>query len=128
MITDDINKENVKITKNNNIISFRVKNNTENTLSAALVSPEELQSFSRAKMQPEKLTDKNEEKLVADTKTSAITYSEAFENASLEYEVSSWLSSGIIYQIFPDRFYRAEKNKNIPEYKVLHENYKKIII
>lgn len=40
-------------------------------------------------MQPQELTDKNEEKLVADTKTSAITYSEAFENASLEYDVSS---------------------------------------
>lgn len=42
---------------------------------------------------------------------------------SKEYKVPEWIYGGIIYQIFPDRFYRAEKNKNIPEYKVLHEKW-----
>ncbi len=39
------------------------------------------------------------------------------------YSVPEWFYGGIIYQIFPDRFYRAEKEKNIPEYKVLHDNW-----
>jgi len=42
----------------------------------------------------------------------------------IEYEVPSWLSGGIIYQIFPDRFYRYEKEKNVPSYKVLHKDWK----
>ncbi len=42
----------------------------------------------------------------------------------IEYEVPSWLSGGIIYQILPDRFYRYEKEKNVPSYKVLHEDWK----
>ncbi len=40
-----------------------------------------------------------------------------------EFEVPSWLSGGVIYQIFPDRFYRAEKQKQVPDYKVLHDNW-----
>ena len=30
-----------------------------------------------------------------------------------DFEVPSWLSGGVIYQIFPDRFYRYEKQKQI---------------
>ena len=40
-----------------------------------------------------------------------------------EFEVPSWLMGGVIYQIFPDRFYRAEKQKKLPNYKVLHQNW-----
>ncbi len=40
-----------------------------------------------------------------------------------DFEVPSWLSGGVIYQIFPDRFYRYEKQKQIPKHKVLHENW-----
>lgn len=39
-----------------------------------------------------------------------------------DYKVPKWLEGGIIYQIFPDRFYRAEKEKSVPSHKVLHEN------
>ncbi len=39
------------------------------------------------------------------------------------YYVPEWLDGGIIYQIFPDRFNRAEEVKNLPEEKVLHENW-----
>lgn len=40
-----------------------------------------------------------------------------------DFEVPSWLSGGVIYQIFPDRFCRCEEQKQIPSYKVLHENW-----
>ncbi len=40
-----------------------------------------------------------------------------------DYSVPKWLYGGIIYQIFPDRFYRGEKEKKVPDYKVLHENW-----
>ncbi len=40
-----------------------------------------------------------------------------------EYKVPSWLAGGIIYQIFPDRFYRCEQEKNVPSYKVLHKDW-----
>lgn len=43
-----------------------------------------------------------------------------------DYSVPSWLQGGIIYQIFPDRFYRAEKEKHIEQNKVLHDNWKDI--
>ncbi len=40
-----------------------------------------------------------------------------------EYSVPEWVYGGIIYQIFPDRFYRGEKQKKLPSYKILHENW-----
>ena len=40
-----------------------------------------------------------------------------------DYFVPSWVYGGIIYQIFPDRFYRGENEKIIPQYKVLHEKW-----
>lgn len=39
------------------------------------------------------------------------------------YCVPKWLNGGIIYQIFPDRFFRAKKNKKIDQDKILHENW-----
>lgn len=42
---------------------------------------------------------------------------------SEDFEVPAWLEGGIIYQIFPDRFCRGEKEKTVPEYKVLHDNW-----
>ncbi len=38
-----------------------------------------------------------------------------------DYCVPKWLKGGLIYQIFPDRFYSYDKNKTIEEGKVLHE-------
>ncbi len=40
-----------------------------------------------------------------------------------DYSVPEWVYGGVIYQIFPDRFCRGEKEKNVPSYKVLHENW-----
>ena len=40
-----------------------------------------------------------------------------------DYSVPNWVYGGIIYQIFPDRFCRGEKEKNVPSHKVLHENW-----
>ncbi len=40
-----------------------------------------------------------------------------------DYSVPNWVYGGIIYQIFPDRFCRGEKEKSIPSHKVLHENW-----
>ncbi len=40
-----------------------------------------------------------------------------------DYSVPEWIKGGIIYQIFPDRFCRAEKEKNLPKDKILHENW-----
>ena len=42
---------------------------------------------------------------------------------SHDYSVPSWLSGGVIYQIFPDRFCRGEKEKSVPDYKVLHNDW-----
>ena len=40
-----------------------------------------------------------------------------------DYSVPSWIYGGVIYQIFPDRFFRAEQEKFVPNGKVLHENW-----
>ncbi len=40
-----------------------------------------------------------------------------------KFKVPSWLNGGVIYQIFPDRFFRAEKRKNIDSGKVLHDKW-----
>ena len=41
---------------------------------------------------------------------------------SRDYKVPSWLKGGVIYQIFPDRFYKSEKYK-INTKKFVHENW-----
>lgn len=43
---------------------------------------------------------------------------------SADYSVPEWLGGGIIYQIFPDRFFIGRINKNVPKGKVLHKNIK----
>ncbi len=40
-----------------------------------------------------------------------------------DYRVPEWLNGGLIYQIFPDRFCRAEINKNIRKDKILHGSW-----
>ncbi len=42
---------------------------------------------------------------------------------SRDYTVPKWIYGGIIYQIFPDRFYSANKNKHVYGGKVLHDNW-----
>ncbi len=41
---------------------------------------------------------------------------------SKDYKVPGWLSGGIIYQIFPDRFNVGVKDKKVAEDKVLHSD------
>lgn len=43
-----------------------------------------------------------------------------------EYYVPEWAYGGVIYQIFPDRFFRGDKDKNVPDYKVLHDNWNEL--
>ena len=40
-----------------------------------------------------------------------------------EYIVPNWIYGGVIYQIFPDRFYRAEQVKKVEQNKLLHLNW-----
>lgn len=40
-----------------------------------------------------------------------------------DYQVPEWLNGGIIYQIFPDRFCRADISKNIRKDKILHDSW-----
>ncbi len=40
-----------------------------------------------------------------------------------DYNVPEWLSGGIIYQIFPDRFCKSERQPLIPNGKILHDNW-----
>ena len=40
-----------------------------------------------------------------------------------DFEVPTWLKGGVIYQIFPDRFYRVEDGKKIPDGKIMHKNW-----
>ncbi len=56
-------------------------------------------------------------KFLSDTEDFQLT---AYED---DYFVPNWVYGGIIYQIFPDRFNRGEKNKKLPSYKVLHEKW-----
>lgn len=42
---------------------------------------------------------------------------------SKDYRVPKWIYGGTIYQIFPDRFCRAGKEKTLPEYKYLHKSW-----
>ncbi len=41
---------------------------------------------------------------------------------SRDYRVPEWLAGGVIYQIFPDRFYCKNSEKRIPAGKIYHEN------
>ena len=42
------------------------------------------------------------------------------------YSVPDWITGGVIYQIFPDRFFRSKQEKSVPDYKILHENWSDI--
>ena len=89
----NINSDKITITNGNNVISFGVKNNTLSTSSSAFVSAsEELISNAISDSDAEKTTQDikaNENAFVVGSQKSAITYTDAFENASVEYEVSS---------------------------------------
>lgn len=39
------------------------------------------------------------------------------------YAVPTWVKGGIIYQIFPDRFYKSGEVSALPKNKVLHKNW-----
>lgn len=47
---------------------------------------------------------------------------------SKDYVVPEWIYGGVIYQIFPDRFFRAEEKKYLTDYKVFHDNWNDIPI
>ncbi len=56
----------------------------------------------------------------------AISYEPKFYQLTCyktDYDVPSWINGGVIYQIFPDRFNRAKKEKTIEKNKVLHSNW-----
>ncbi len=40
-----------------------------------------------------------------------------------KYNYPNWINGGIIYQIFPDRFYSFDNKKTIESGKILHENW-----
>ena len=90
---ENINNGNITITKDDNIISFGVKDAVSNFSSVATVSePEELVSTTITSLQSDSESEnveKENTELVIDTQNSAITYSNIFGNASIEYEVSS---------------------------------------
>ncbi len=44
------------------------------------------------------------------------------------FTTPTWLYGGVIYQIFPDRFFCAQKNKIIGENKVLHKDWSELPI
>lgn len=44
-----------------------------------------------------------------------------------EYQTPDWLSGGIMYQIFPDRFFRSQQKKdNVPSDRRMHETWEEI--
>ena len=91
---NDIRTGEITISKDGNVISFGAKSEATETFSTAVLSePEELMSTAiEADYQAEEVAVQAEEsntELIADTNTGAISYENAFENASLEYEVSS---------------------------------------
>lgn len=42
---------------------------------------------------------------------------------SKDYQVPDWLSGGIMYQIFPDRFCRGEEIVNLKKGNIIHDNW-----
>lgn len=41
-----------------------------------------------------------------------------------DFKTPDWLAGGIMYQIFPDRFFRSGKNnQEVPGYRTIHENW-----
>lgn len=45
---------------------------------------------------------------------------------SENFKTPDWIKGGIIYQIFPDRFYRGEEKKSIKKGKILHDTWGEI--
>lgn len=39
------------------------------------------------------------------------------------FSAPDWIKGGVIYQIFPDRFYRHDKNSKVSDDKILHDNW-----
>ena len=92
---DDIGEGRITITKGDNVISFGAKDTGRNVMSsAAIAQPSELVSSQMASAieanANDNMADEDyEAKLKTNVKHGAISYTGAFENASLEYEVSS---------------------------------------
>ena len=90
---ENINGGKISITNGDNIITFGVKKDISiATSNATVLSPEELVSTSISSLQSEETSlniEENNMKIAVDTQKSAITYENVFNNASLEYEVSS---------------------------------------
>lgn len=90
---ESINDGKITILKNNNIITFGVKDNSTATVSvASLSTSDELISTSITKViedETAQSVNKNQKALLSDNRSSAITYNNVFKNASVEYEVSS---------------------------------------
>ena len=92
---DDIGEGRITITKGDNVISFGAKDTGRNVMSsAAIAQPSELVSSQMASAIEANVNDNMadedyEAKLKTNVKHGAISYTGAFENASLEYEVSS---------------------------------------
>lgn len=47
----------------------------------------------------------------------------AYDN---DYAVPDWIYGGVIYQIFPDRFYRANKRSKVGKGKILHNDWNEL--
>ena len=92
---DDIEEGRITITKGDNVISFGAKDTGRSVMSsAAIAQPSELVSSQMASAieanANDNMADEDyEAKLKTNVKHGAISYTGAFENASLEYEVSS---------------------------------------
>ena len=92
---DDIGEGRITITKGDNVISFGAKDTGRSVMSsAAIAQPSELVSSQMASAieanANDNMADEDyEAKLKTNVKHGAISYTGAFENASLEYEVSS---------------------------------------
>ena len=92
---DDIGEGRITITKGDNVISFGAKDTGRSVMSsAAIAQPSELVSSRMASAieanANDNMADEDyEAKLKTNVKHGAISYTGAFENASLEYEVSS---------------------------------------
>ena len=109
---ENINGGKISITNGDNIITFGVKNDISIASSnATVLSPEELVSTSISSLQSEETSlniEENNMKIAVDTQKSAITYENVFNNASLEYEVSSSIIKESIVILEKSDNYRYE--------------------
>ncbi len=122
---ENINSGEITITRGDNVVSFSALGDTEGFASIGVITaPEELFSTSAASLQAnEKIqsVDEFSAQLTANSDSSAITYPAVFDNAYLEYEVSSSMIKESIVVTEKSESYRYEFSLDFGDYTPIYD-------